>query len=518
MGSYKANPRLASLLLFILAGRGVAWAAESLGAVAGTVLHAVTGRALGGSTVVLASAEGAPLRTVLADRQGRYLFEGVQAGQYMVTARRANFATGRFGQKEWNQVGRLIHLAPGAGFTADVLLHRLGVITGTVVDENGEGIPSFLVHAITASPTGISGRGSSAGVTDDRGVFRIAGLKPGRYYVATTPRQLPDGTGLLPTYFPGSLSLAEARTVTVEIDREASDVQIPPVPGKLVRLSGIVAGGTGRSAVAVRVTLFRDEESREVPTDAAGQFALADLVPGEYTLVAQASGPEGKLAAYRPLSLYGDVEGFSVNLARAPEVRAFLVNDRGGAVNDPQVVVFLSRIENGARTQPQRAERQNPGGAYFAAGLMPGQWRFYTILPGSYAVDSITLDSKKDALGGFPLSPGQTSTAVIRLSHKVGKVRGLVTGSDGEPASGLPVFCYPVDAQNRYRLGGFRSTRTNLQGEYRFAGLPEGEYLIFATTVEDLNPEEQMESLQSRVPSVRVNASAELAQDLRLLE
>ena len=80
------------------------------------------------------------------------------------------------------------------------------------------------------------------------------------------------------------------------------------------------------------------------------------------------------------------------------------------------------------------------------------------------------------------------------------------------------MLCYPVDPQNRYRLAGFRSQRTNLLGEYRFAGLPEGEYLVFATEVEEFQPEERLEDLKIRVPVVRVSRKTEGTHDLRVLD
>src|SRR2546422_3266467 len=93
--------------------------AESLGTISGVVLKATTGVPLASSTVTLAHADGSPIHTVHSDRRGRYIFTGLPAGQYMVKAGRSNFAPGQYGQKSWNQVGAVIELASGTGFTAD---------------------------------------------------------------------------------------------------------------------------------------------------------------------------------------------------------------------------------------------------------------------------------------------------------------------------------------------------------------------------------------------------------------
>ncbi len=526
--------RTSRLLSCLLLG-AVALAGDSLGTISGVVFNAVTQTPLAGSTVTLSLLDGSPIRTVIADRRGRYLFEQVPPGSYLVKAGRANYAPGRFGQKAWDHVGRPIPLIAGAGATADVHLHRLGVITGMVVDENGEGMPNLTVNAITVKPNSLTGRVSSAGVTDDRGVFRIVGLKPGRYYVATAARQSEDGTGLLPTYFPQTLNRSESQVVAVELDRETPDVQIQPILGKLLHLSGAVPAAVRHAGHPATVTLFHEEESRDASTDPLGQFAFSHLVPGRYTLVVEVSAPEGNLAAYQPLDLYSDRDGLSVSPVAAPELRVHLTDDKGAELNDPQVVILLSRVENGARTPPMRVEpdvaasapagirRGAPGGGAAAPGwhavreLMPGEWRFFVLCPESRVVDAIQVDGK-DALGGFQLMPGRKVSATIRLLHEAGKVHGRVFDPDGQPAPGVLALCYPLDPQNRYRLGGSRSQKTSLLGEYRFAGLPEGDYLIFATEVEDFNPDDQLENLQSRVRSLRVGPSADLTQDIRLLE
>lgn len=487
--SMRSSSAGVSVLLAIAAG---CLAAESLGTISGVVTNAVSGAPLASSRVTLVQADGAPLRTVTTDRRGRYVFEGLAAGWYGVRAARAGFATGRYER-------RVIELGAGNGFTAEIRLHRLGVVTGSVVDENGEGIPGLTVNAVTADPHGLTGRVSSAGISDDRGVYRIAGLKPGRYYVVSAPRQLEDGTELLPAYAPGVLERREARVVAVELDQETVGVHLRPVAGKLLRLSGFVPA-------QATVTLFREEDSRQTTAGPGGQFGFSEVVPGRYTLVVLA----GALAGYQPLQLADDIEGLSVNLAPAPEVRVKLVDEEGAAVRDPQFVVFLGRIENGARTQPLKIDSP------VVTGLMPGRWRFFVIAPETHFVDAIAV-GEEDALEGFDLLPGRKVAATIRVARRSGRITGRAREGEG-PARGVSVICYPLAPENRARLGGFRSVRSNITGEYRLGGLPPGEYLVFATGVEDFNPDERMEMLRSRVSRVTVRASGELVREVRVLE
>ncbi len=507
-------------ILAVSIGACLASAVWAQGTISGAVLSALQKVPLAGSKVTLSLADGSQSRSTVADRGGRFLFENLPPGLYRVSASRPYFAAGRYGQKAWNRAGKTIELAPRAGFSAEVLLHRLGVITGAVVDENGEGIPDVKVRALTAYADRRPGRIAAEGSSDDRGNFRIAGLKPGLYCVATAPHESPDGLSFLVTYYPQHLGMTESRTVEVQIDQETSHVQIQPVAGKLLRLAGRVTSPlriTERGAPIVH--LLRDDDSQSAPVDPQGNFAFTALAPGRYTLMAEVtlSLPPMKLTAYQQVDLERDTEGLALGLAPAPDVRVRLVDEKDADLNDPQVLIFLARAEVFARAAPVRLEKQRgPLSQYLAAALLPGQWRFYVVAPEAYVLESVMADAK-DVLGGLSLLPGQRVSATMRLARRAGQLRGRVL-EGGDPSPGVAVFCYPLDPQNRHRLGGHRTLRTNLRGEYRFGGLPEGEYLVFSSTLEDFSPEDRVEELRSRVSSVKLTAGGDRLHDVRLIE
>lgn len=113
-------------------------------------------------------------------------------------------------------------------------MRRMGAITGRVLDENGIGLSDADVLAYRAGlPLGIAGQA----VSDDRGVYRIHGLDPGKYWVRAGPQTLEDGSGLLPAFGPEALESRDARVYHVAVDTETKDVDLRPPAGSLLRLS-----------------------------------------------------------------------------------------------------------------------------------------------------------------------------------------------------------------------------------------------------------------------------------------
>src|SRR5262249_31113575 len=119
----------------------------------------------------------------------------------------------------------------------DIRMHRLGAITGTVIDENQIGIPGVPVIVYTATrPLQQVGRAT----TDDRGFYRVGELVPGNYIVRTTSVKLNNGASYLASFYPEGTDMRYVRPVPAELDRTWTNVDFPPVPGTLYRVKGKV--------------------------------------------------------------------------------------------------------------------------------------------------------------------------------------------------------------------------------------------------------------------------------------
>ena len=129
-------------------------------------------------------------RMTMTGDQGEYSFSALPAGRYSITASKAAYIDTPYGAKKPGRPGTPIQLAAGGKVErANIVLPKGSVITGVVVDDNGEPAPRTQVRVMkyvmrTGEKT-LQQAGSDQ--TDDRGMYRIYGLQPGDYLVSAVP-------------------------------------------------------------------------------------------------------------------------------------------------------------------------------------------------------------------------------------------------------------------------------------------------------------------------------------------
>ena len=330
------------------------------GAISGVVTDGVTGQPVDGALVMLsagAARGGAGARPrQRTDARGRFLFHRLPAFEsYVVQVSRQGYFDAGFKGTPGSAVGSRIPLRDGEWFAkANVSLWKPAAITGTVRDERGEPVVGVAVRAILQVQ--IAGHlklaaGPSA-VTDDRGAYRLANLKAGRYVVHMPSVQitLPDGTpplagarqvsgatgappppdpltllrsddagrsdglsvlvGHYPTpsnlataypmmYHPAARTLDQAETISVNYAELKANIDVTLAPTSTVRVSGQVVGPADVIAkLPVRLLPDGAEDIGEggeaalTLTDALGRFTFLQVPSGAYTLVASSAQAE----------------------------------------------------------------------------------------------------------------------------------------------------------------------------------------------------------------------------------
>ncbi len=445
------------------------------GVVSGVTLDWATGRPLSRTIVRLIPVPGsgapAQIRQLRSGLTGQFTFPTLPDGLYLLETQREGYLPAAHGQRRPTGYGTPIRVTADSALFTELRLHRMGAITGTVLDENGIGIPRVPVIAYAAKlPLRIAGRGTA----DDRGVYRIAGLPLGKYWVRTASHVLEDGTGMLPYFGPEAGEPRDAILYEVRFDNDTPDANIRPRPGALATLTGGISCDRG-SGAPVTLTLSSEFSRQTVEAACGAGFRFAGLAPAQYEILAVY--PDGAGFAFLERNISENAQ-LAIQVALAPPVSVEVRHATSRAALRVQVGLFGRREDLAGPGDPREIPPRS-------ATLPPGYWLFAANPPDGHYVASISTMSgfgrtarRNRTADWFPahLQSNYGETIRIALSDRPGQIAGRTT------APGVPVFLWPVKDETRHQLGGGRETLSDANGAFRFTGLPPGEYRILPTT------------------------------------
>jgi hypothetical protein len=454
-----SKPAVCALLLSVAAHGAV---------IRGVVVEKQTGYLLSHAVVTLQSlsVQGQSDRSVRTSDSGQFEFGRLPLGAYLLTASRRGFLPAQYGQKRWNSAGTPIIIDRDAVTQLQFSLLRYGAITGIVRDSNEVGIPDQGVAAYTATqPPQLMVRTKS----DDRGIYRLAGLTPGTYLVRTTG-DVDDDLSYIPTFSRRTFRVEEARPVTVYPDEDTNDGDIRPIAGPLFEISGTASPGPG--FVGTTVTLASDTGRIMVQGET---FRFEALPPGRYEVYAEAHDSTGTrfVGGYTEIPFLNRELKFAMPMNAMPAVTLRLE----GAGPTVASTGFVRRIDL-AGPGPVKPLKL---GVATTIPLLQGRWEFLVGAPNGYYVSQFA--GSRNNIRGDAWNEVQVrnSTGVtVMLSRGGGTVYGTVK------TAGMAVFAAPVSLQawdfsTRKPLGELRQIRTDASGGYRFDNLAPGTYRILAT-------------------------------------
>jgi protocatechuate 3,4-dioxygenase beta subunit len=322
--------------------------AAGTASIAGTIVSDTQpARPLRRAIVTLLTPDNSFGRTTVTDDGGRFEFAALPAGKFAITASKPGWSSMTYGARRSGRPGTSVQIDEAQRLTISIRLPKAAVITGTVLDPNGQPAAGVIVRAMRYSYAGSGGerRLLQSGVTvgpDERGVYRIYGLSPGEYLVLANSRSgfftdgrdlrlttdvdvqqalreirespsrmdaqasvtngTPDRTvGFAPAYYPGTAMASQAATLTLRAgeERNGVDFAVPLIP--TTRVDGVVMSSAGPAPLGTQVNLITLDESvtplggleqlRAARVGSGGRFQFADVAPGQYTIAARVSLP-----------------------------------------------------------------------------------------------------------------------------------------------------------------------------------------------------------------------------------
>jgi protocatechuate 3,4-dioxygenase beta subunit len=449
------------------------------GVVQGVVLEHLSGRPLARTVVrldPLAKATSQALST-RAGRSGHFVFPAVPPGTYFLTAVRSGYFPVAYGQRLPVGRGLPFEVTVDSNLFAELRVRHKGALTGRILDENGVGTEGVPVVAYRAK---LPLRSAGSATSDDRGVYRIHGLDPGKYWVRSDVRILDDGSGWLPTYGPQARQVGDARVYLVGVDADTTDADISPDPGSLFRLGGIV---TCDSEGPVTVTLSSETGRRRTGSNCPkGAYQFEGLAPGAYEVLATLQN--GSASGFTELVLEQDFFAGNVQVMQAPTVDIEVRRALSNAVSDIPVTL-IGRRQDVAETETSHEI------AMARATLAPGHWEFRARVPAGQYVESIAslrgaarrpvkAERASDWYDVF-IEPRFPSRIRITVSDQAAQITGRVMVDSSRPVSSAPVFLWPVAESARRSLGGPLQTLADTEGRFHFDSLPPGDYRMLAS-------------------------------------
>ncbi|MEK7406992.1 MAG: carboxypeptidase-like regulatory domain-containing protein [Acidobacteriota bacterium] len=487
------------------------------GVVHGVVLEHTSGLALARAKVsleVLSDFQLKPFAAILSGRRGEFVFPSVPPGYYVLSAVRGGFAKATYGQKRSNGPGFPIPVTADSEIFIELRLRRLGAISGRVLDENRVGLPDI---SVLAYPVALPLRIAAEAKTDDRGIFRIPGLRPGRYFVRSGAHELADKQGLAPTYAPETALTRDAKIVKGDLDYEEMDVNLHPLPGRLFRLSGFVKNC--REWHSATVTLSSDTGRRQTKVQCGGRYTFENLAPGDYELLGEHQSEENKiplnLSAHLELFLDSTNDSVHVELRDTPVV-AFGVDRRDtSGLRLDRAAVQIRRKDLAGESEPRPAEPK--------MRLQPGYWELTAAPPPSHYFKDVDAPGwrRRSKAGQHPdwyefyIEPRWGGSVGVSFSSRPATLAGVVALRK-KPVCGAPVFLFPVTAETRRRMNGMKTAFTDAEGRYQFEGLAPGRYLVLSSF--DFGEIGEEILVDANAPSVLLEDGQAGALDLTLYE
>ena len=480
--------------------------------VSGRVVTAADGTPVASSRVALVpehQRRESQVYAAISDGSGRFTISEVPAGRYRFLATHTGYVDQHY-QSSGDDTGAILALQAGQELK-DVLfrLTLAAVLTGRVNDEDGE--PMALVEVVALRrPTDeeTEDRDDSpsrrpellpAGnaQTDDRGQYRIFGLKAGEYYIKAVDEYEPMGhvifgsewevrqalgTQYAPVYYPGVTQIGQAESLVVRPGEEAQvDLVLRRI--KTVQISGRVIGADGKPATDVSIWLeevagdYGFVQGNE--TDSKGEFKLKGVAPGSYVLHARqhSSENEANYHASQKTEVGADnIDSILLALGKGVNFLGRLDVSGAGTKFERMFIALTSHVDQTAGA----FARVKKDGTFQLLDVPDGTFSFsMNGLEEGWYVKSVHLGATDILANGLEVEKGKGGgTIQVVVSNGGAELAGLVT-QDDKLMIGARVRIIP-DPETRYNRLRTRSANTDQSGRFSLVGVAPGQYRVIA--------------------------------------
>ncbi len=463
---------------------------------------------------------GMPTQTynAVTDPDGNYRITNVPAGSFRVTAYApAHVTPGERNSFSGGNSGKTVNLAEGeTAESVNFSLIRGGVVTGKLTDEDGRIVIEESVTAHKLDQNGKrppnAGPNFSSWQTDDRGIFRIYGLEPGKYLVSAGAsaedgmvRVGRSGGYYRRTFYPEATEEENAKIIEVKSgeDTENVDIKLARAAKGYAATGRVIDGDTGKPIAGMMIGygIVKERGSSfglgNSATNSQGEFRLEGLTPNTYTAYAMQMGGESEnyseSAKFEVLG--GDVSGLEIKMRRGASISGLATVEN---VRDPAVLANLSKIRinvqnvGGETVMGSNGGTINANGTFKLGGLRPGKTRISAQSMGAVKGFSLLrIEHNGQMMKEFELNAGDQLTGVnLIFAYGNGSVFGRVEVKGGTLAPDMRMsVSIRREGDDQTTSPSVRSAQVDARGQFLLEGLPQGNYkLILIAFSQDFQP------------------------------
>ena len=484
------------------------------------------------------------LRPVTSDVDGKFELTNIRPGAYSLSASSPGYVSADSDTKAFYRPGD----------NATITMVKGGVITGKVTNLSGEPVVGALVRVIRIRDTndrparvrGDIGSQFAESMemmlgpfrTDDRGIYRIYGLRPGYYQVAAGGR---SGQGFAigggdaydgdaPTYYPSS-TIETAADVKVLAGEEAANIDIRYRENRGHSIGGTVTVSAGPPPQAITVQLTRANngilEATTIAMAGRDHFGFDSLLDGEYIVsamgtsgnLAMAAGSEGITASVsqprRVVVKGADVSGISLVIEPLASIagriiletlqdakqRALCKELRPVPIEGTVLSTYDDRKDSVEAISGQlgafKDTTPNEKGEFIISLLQPGTHRLNLQLPAAHLyLKAITLPQADPgakpvdaAKNGVKLKPGDKIKGMIAtVSEGAARLSGkVISGPENKPPEAkMRVHLVPAEPEAADDVLRYFESDVSADGEFTLTNVQPGKYWLVGREIADI--------------------------------
>jgi hypothetical protein len=451
--------------------------------------------------------------TATTDAEGRFTLTNVPAGNCQISAYAPAFVSSD--RIDPFTFGKAMNIAEGDNIEKiDFKLTPGGVITGKVSGSDGKAVIAMMVFAVRVDENGKQINEDmhwySQWQTDDRGVYRIYGLKPGRYKVKAgfsseggrPSMTFGSGGAYSSTFHPDTIEEQQAKIVEVKAGSGVEDVDIILArAGQEYSAGGrLIDSETGKPAAGMVIGYSINKNGRPVSssigsaTNSRGEFKIGHLPPGNYSVFAAPNIENIVSEMYSDSASFeitnGDISGLEIKLYRGASISGVAVVE---GTKDPAVLASLPRVEIVAHSLPPGpGNMMHRGPSTIKAD---GTFRIKGVRPGKVHLNALPYDAKGLSLLRIEYNGVEVKEIDVNAGDQITGVRfifaygssvvaGRVEVKGGTLPEGTRIYVNVMrDGVNGNHLGG---AEVDSRGMFLIEGLPQG---TFKLVLNAWNPE-----------------------------